>query len=50
MQVKFFFINNILLINKKLGFYPFYFFQASPFADVTQSAMKAIIFHYATNV
>lgn len=27
MQVKFDFINNILLINKKLGFYPFYFFK-----------------------
>ena len=46
MQVKFDFINNILLINKKLGFYPFYFFQASPFADVTQKENRPAVTSY----
>lgn len=46
MQVKFDFINNILLINKKLGFYPFYFFQASLFADVTQKENRPAVTSY----
>lgn len=50
MQVKFDFINNILLINKKLGFYPFYLFQASPFADVTQKENRPAVTSYCQPV
>lgn len=50
MQVKFDFINNILLINKKLSFYPFYFFQASPFADVTQKENRPAVTSYCQPV
>lgn len=46
MQVKFDFINNILLINKKIRFLSFLFFQASLFADVTQKENRPAVTSY----